>query len=86
MRPNRSIPNSTVLPELPYEAVRRAAEWLCHAFSFTERLRIGNHRVQLNVGDGAIIVVEWPASTPVGERHGHMIMKHSSPDARAVRR
>ncbi len=36
----------------------QAAAWLCDAFGFSVRLRIGNHRVQLNVGDGAVTVRE----------------------------
>ncbi len=55
---NRSCPTSTVIPEIPYAHVSQAAEWLCFAFGFTVRIRIGNHRVQLNVGDGAVVVVE----------------------------
>ena len=74
MRTNRSIPNCTVLPELPYDDVLSATQWLCQAFGFTERLRIGNHRVQLMVGNGALVVVEWPASATKGERGGHMVM------------
>jgi uncharacterized glyoxalase superfamily protein PhnB len=62
MRTNRSIPSCTVLPELPYADVRAAAEWLCKVFGFTERLRIGNHRVQLNVGDGAVVAIEGEAA------------------------
>jgi uncharacterized glyoxalase superfamily protein PhnB len=38
--------------------VNQAAAWLCDAFGFTVRLRISSHRVQLNVGDGAVIVRE----------------------------
>lgn len=55
---NRSIPRATVIPVLAYPDVNQAAAWLCDAFGFTVRLRIGNHRVQLNVGDGAVIVRE----------------------------
>jgi len=58
MHHNRSIPNVTVIPQLPYPDVDKAAQWLCEAFGFTVRLRIGNHRVQLNVGDGAMVVME----------------------------
>ncbi|MEW6735251.1 MAG: VOC family protein [Acidobacteriota bacterium] len=58
MRANRSIPAYTVLPELPYPDVATAVTWLCKVFGFSERLRIANHRVQLIVGDGAVIVVE----------------------------
>ncbi len=38
--------------------VRQAAAWLCEAFGFTVRIFIGNHRVQLNIGDGAMVVME----------------------------
>jgi uncharacterized glyoxalase superfamily protein PhnB len=55
---NRSIPRSTVLPELAYPDVQTAAQWLCEMFGFSLRLGIGNHRAQLNVGDGAVIVIE----------------------------
>ena len=55
---NRSIPHATVIPVLAYPDVNQAAAWLCDAFGFTVRLRIGDHRVQLNVGGGALIVRE----------------------------
>jgi uncharacterized glyoxalase superfamily protein PhnB len=58
MLSNRSIPRATVIPVLAYPDVHQAAAWLCDAFGFSVRLRIGNHRVQLNVGDGAVIVRE----------------------------
>jgi uncharacterized glyoxalase superfamily protein PhnB len=54
---NRSIPQPTVIPVLIYPHVREAVEWLCKAFGFVERVRIGeNHRSQLRFGDGALIV------------------------------
>ena len=57
MRPNRSIPAAVVVPVLIYPDVREAVAWLSTAFGFVERVRIGeNHRSQLNVGDGAVIV------------------------------
>ncbi len=55
---NRSIPNCTVIPELPYADIGEAVDWLCNAFGFTLRLRIADHRAQLNVGDGAVILIE----------------------------
>jgi uncharacterized glyoxalase superfamily protein PhnB len=58
MLSNRSIPRATVIPVLAYPDVNQAAAWLCDAFGFSVRLRIGSHRVQLNVGDGAVIVRE----------------------------
>jgi uncharacterized glyoxalase superfamily protein PhnB len=58
MLTNRSIPRCTVIPELAYPDVAEAADWLCAAFGFTVRLRIANHRIQLNIGDGAMVVTE----------------------------
>jgi len=55
---NRSVPRATVIPELAYTDVIEAADWLCEAFGFNVRLRIGNHRVQLVLGDGAMVVTE----------------------------
>jgi len=56
MRSNRSMPSSTIIPVLVYPDVAKAVDWLCDAFGFTERLRIGNHRSQLTLGDGSIVV------------------------------
>lgn len=56
MKPNRSIPASTVIPVLIYPDVRAAVAWLGAAFGFVERVRIGEDRAQLRFGDGAIIV------------------------------
>jgi uncharacterized glyoxalase superfamily protein PhnB len=62
---NRSCPSPTVIPVLYYPDVHAAAAWLCQAFGFTERLRIFDHRIQLNVGEGgAIVVADGPGSSP----------------------
>jgi len=46
-----------VIPVLIYPDVRAAVAWLCDAFGFVERLKIGeDHRSQLRFGDGALIV------------------------------
>lgn len=58
MLSNRSVPRSTVLPELAYPDIGEAINRLCDAFGFTLRIRIGDHRAQLNVGDGAVILIE----------------------------
>ena len=60
---NCSMPPGPVIPELPYADVPAAARWLCHAFGFTERLRIGSHRIQLHIGTGSMVVVEGPGPT-----------------------
>ena len=61
MIPNRSMPSATVVPVLGYADVTEAAEWLCAAFGFERRLVIGEHRVQLVYGDGAVVVAEGSA-------------------------
>jgi len=59
MRPNRSVPASTVIPVLTYPDVRAAVVWLSGAFGFLERVQIGeDHRSQLRVGDGAVIIAD----------------------------
>jgi uncharacterized glyoxalase superfamily protein PhnB len=58
MLANRSIPMCTAIPELGYPDVGQAIVWLCDTFGFTLRLRIENHRAQLNVGDGAVVLTE----------------------------
>jgi uncharacterized glyoxalase superfamily protein PhnB len=58
---NRSMPPGAVIPELAYADVREAATWLCKTFGFKERLLIGNHRIQLLVGAGSVVVIELPS-------------------------
>lgn len=60
---NRSMAPGTVIPEVPYANVAAAARWLCSAFGFAERLRIGTHRIQMHVGDASIVVVERGTGT-----------------------
>jgi uncharacterized glyoxalase superfamily protein PhnB len=55
---NRSVPAASVIPELAYRDVAEASEWLCRAFGFAERLRIGDHRVQLASWGGRPIDVD----------------------------
>jgi uncharacterized glyoxalase superfamily protein PhnB len=62
MLSNRSMPRCTVIPELVYADVGEAIDWLCDAFGFTVRLRIANHRAQLNVGDGAVVLTTMAVS------------------------
>lgn len=69
---NRSIPRATVIPVLAFPDANLAAAWRCDAFAFTVRLRVDTHRVQLKVGEGAVIVRELrPAEidAPLGLGH-----------------
>jgi uncharacterized glyoxalase superfamily protein PhnB len=62
MLDNRSMPQCPVIPELPYPDISAATDWLCAAFGFTVRLRIADHRAQLNVGDGAVVLTAGQAA------------------------
>ncbi len=68
---NRSVPTATIIPELAYPDVVEASNWLCEAFGFTVRMRIGSHRAQLVYGDGAVIVIEGDAGEPA--THGVLV-------------
>jgi uncharacterized glyoxalase superfamily protein PhnB len=63
---NRSVPSSTVIPELVYDDVERAVEWLCRVFGFSVRWQAGSHRAQLHVGDGAVVVRDRPPDVDSG--------------------
>lgn len=74
---NRSMPLGTVIPELGYPDVVAAADWLSRAFGFAVRLRIGDHRVQLSIGEGAMVAtrladVDHPPQMPI--RKGSSVM------------
>jgi len=60
------------LPELAYADVAEAADWLCHAFGFRVRLRIGDHRAQLAYGSGAVIVTQ--GDTGPGHAATHSVL------------
>ena len=62
MKSNRSLPNVVMIPELAYGDVREAAGWLCRAFGFAPRLWIEDHRAQLTLGGGAVVLTK--ATTP----------------------
>lgn len=50
------MPSCAIIPVLQYPDVARAVDWLCGAFGFTLRLRIADHRAQLKLGDGCVVV------------------------------
>lgn len=59
---NRTMPPCSVIPELAYQELAPAVEWLCTGFGFSERWRAGDHRAQLAFGSGAIVVAEARSS------------------------
>jgi uncharacterized glyoxalase superfamily protein PhnB len=76
MLSNRSAPPCTVTPVLSYPDVSAAADWLCKAFGFTVRLRIGNHRIQMKAGDGCFVVAEGNAAAD--NAHSVMVRVHDA--------
>jgi len=73
MLANRSIPGCTVIPELAYTDIGEAIDWLSDTFGFTLRIRIGDHRAQMNVGDGAVVLTERRGTDDHLER-AHSVM------------
>lgn len=64
MTENRTMPAASVVPELVYDDVANACEWLCRVFGFRERWRAGNHRAQLEIDGGALILAEARTGAP----------------------
>jgi uncharacterized glyoxalase superfamily protein PhnB len=78
MLENRTMPSCTVIPELVYEDVGEAIDWLCATFRSSERWREFSSAVLVRVDDadshhsraresGARILHE-PTDHPYGER------------------
>lgn len=70
---NRSAPEASVIPELAYADAAIAADWLCAAFGFSIRLRIGSHRVQLSHDGGNLIVTDGGHDGPARSDHRAMV-------------
>jgi len=71
------MPSSTVIAVLAYPDVAAAIEWLCRCFGLEERLRIGNHRAQLAIGTGAVVVAGAPPGPGISSIRlnvGHSVM------------
>lgn len=73
------MPRCTVIPVLAYPNVGEAIDWLRDTFGFTLRLRIANHRAQLNVGDGAIVITEQ--RDPAGQDSGSVMVRAENVDS-----
>ncbi len=55
---NRTMPECTVIPELAYDDVTAAIDWLCDTFGLVERWRVGDHRAQLTIGRCTVTITE----------------------------
>jgi uncharacterized glyoxalase superfamily protein PhnB len=58
------MPDCAVIPELVYDDVIAAIEWLCDTFGFVERWRAGDHRAQLSIG-GCTVAITEPRTSKV---------------------
>jgi uncharacterized glyoxalase superfamily protein PhnB len=74
MLANRSIPNATIIPVLAYPDLAEAVAWLCGAFGFAERLRIGDHRAQLTLGAGAVVATQRDHPAPEEADASHSVL------------
>jgi uncharacterized glyoxalase superfamily protein PhnB len=80
------MPPSTVIPQLVYDDVGEAIDWLCDTFGFVERWRAGDHRAQLSLGGGTVAVTEprtsnvlpGPQSVLVRVKDTHAHHRHAS--------
>lgn len=63
-----------VIPVLSYEDISEASRWLCEVFGFRERLVIGDHRIQLHVGDGGGAVILTQRPTSPGSHSCHSVL------------
>jgi uncharacterized glyoxalase superfamily protein PhnB len=55
---SRTTGSASVVPELVYDDVSAAIDWLCRIFGFTELWRAGGHRARLAFGNGVLIVAD----------------------------
>jgi uncharacterized glyoxalase superfamily protein PhnB len=68
---------ASVVPELVYQDVGEAIEWLRDTFGFEELWRIENHRARLQYGNGVIVVTDATnGRTTPGEAFTHGVMVH----------
>ena len=65
---NRTMPASTVIPQLVYDDVTEAIEWLCDRFGLVERWHVGDHRAQLAIGNGTVAITEPRTSKALAGR------------------
>jgi PhnB protein len=77
---NRTMPPSTVIPELVYEDLGEAIGWLCDKFGFQVRWHAGDHRAQLWLNGGTVVVTE---SRTTNARPGRQSLLVRVPDVRA---
>ena len=82
---NRSIPDATFIPVRSYPDLDAAVAWLRDVLGARERLRIPGQRVQLSVGNGAMVVAAWDAAAaPATGGRPPAVLMVRVPDVRAA--
>ena len=82
---NRSIPDATFIPVRSYPDPDAAVAWLQSVLGARERLRVPGHRVQLTVGNGAMVVAAWDAAAmPASGGRPPAVLMVRVPDVRAA--
>jgi len=74
---NRTMPPCTVIPILAYPNVDEAISWLCGAFGFALRWRMGSHRTQLAYKEGCVVVTDGFANQPTVTGNENNAVTHS---------
>ncbi len=59
---NRSVPDATFIPVRSYPDLEAAVHWLHDVLGCEVRMRIPGHRVQMTLGNGAVVAREWDAA------------------------
>ena len=72
---NRSMPATAIIPVLDYPDVRAAVRWLERVFGFRERLRIADHRAQMEFGSACIVVREGFHPGAAGSRPVQLMVR-----------
>jgi uncharacterized glyoxalase superfamily protein PhnB len=70
---NRTMPPSTVIPVLVYEDVEETIGWLCDKFGFEVRWQVGDHRAQLWLNGGTVVITEPRTSQALGGRQSLLV-------------
>jgi predicted enzyme related to lactoylglutathione lyase len=77
---NRTMPDCSVIPQLVYDDVIAAIDWLCEKFGLIERWRVGDHRAQLSIGRCTVAITEPRSSRALA---GQVSLLVRVPDAAA---
>jgi uncharacterized glyoxalase superfamily protein PhnB len=80
MLENRTMQACSVIPELVYDDVAEAIEWLSSAFGFQERWRADGHRAQMRVGDCAVVLTEARTGQRWRDQQDATTMRTPRPD------